>query len=145
MKDCRSARTADALTIDLQDFTDICKEALSLARCEHQALAGQADYNQMAFYERRKRLLTDIEVMLPIFRGHRTAWQQVPKAEREQYRDLKGLFQNIQDLLMRVMLLDRENQQAMLKGGMVPANHVPPAAAQRPHFVADLYKRNSSG
>jgi len=145
MKDCRSIRAADGLTIDLQEFADICNAVLSLARREHQALAGQGEYNHQDFYETRKRLLADIEAMLPKFRHHRLAWQQVSPTQREQFKDLKGLFQNIQSLLMRVMLLDRENQQTMLKRGVVPAQYVPPAAAQRPHYVADLYRRNSSG
>lgn len=145
MKDCHSNRAADALTIDLQEFADICREALGLARSEHEALAEPAHYNHLEFYERRKKLLADIEEMLPKFRRHRTAWQQVSQSEREQFEDLKGLFQSIQGLLMKVLLLDRENQQAMLKRGAVPARHVPAAAAQHPHFVANLYRRNSSG
>jgi len=145
MKDCRSLREADLLAIDLQEFADICNEVLSLARREHRALAGQGDYRHADFCEMRKKLLAEIEAMLPKFRHHRVAWQQVSQSEREQFQDLKEQFQNIQGLLMRVMLLDRENQENMLKHGMVPARYVPPAAAQRPHYVADLYKRNSSG
>ena len=80
MKDCRSTHVADALTLDLQEFSDICQEALALARREHEALSGQGDYNQLKFYERRKVLLADIEAMLPKFRRHRNAWQQVPQS-----------------------------------------------------------------
>ena len=143
MKDSHPSRAADGLTIDLQEFAGICREALSLARNEHQALADQVRYNHLEFYGRRKTLLADIEAMLPKFRRHRIAWQRVLQSEPEQFGDLKGLFQSIQGLLMKVLLLDRENQQTMLKRGMVPVQHVPPAAAQRPHFVADLYRRNS--
>lgn len=145
MKDCRSTLIADALTIDLHAFAGICQEALSLARREHEALAGHADYQPVELDARRKVLLTDIEEMLPKFRRHRNAWQQVSQSEREGFGDLKGQFENIQGLLMRVMSLDRENQQTMLRRGVVPAQHVPAAAAQRPHFVTDLYRRNSAG
>ena len=145
MNDTISTRIADALTLDLQEFASICEEVLSLAKREHQALAGQADYKHLDFYERRKTLLADIEVMLAKFRHHRTAWRQVSQSQREQFKDLKQQFHSIQGLLMRVMLLDRENQQTMLKRGLVPAKHVPAAAAQRPHYVADLYRRNSAG
>jgi hypothetical protein len=78
------------------------------------------------------------------FRGHRAAWLQLPQSQRERFEELKRLFQNIQNLIMRVMVLDRENQQAMLKRGMVPIQHIPEAAAARqPHYVADLYRKNS--
>jgi hypothetical protein len=44
---------------------------------------------------------------------------------------------------MKFFILDRENQQAMLRRGLVPVRHLPPAAAQRPHFVAGLYQRHA--
>ena len=53
------------------------------------------------------------------------------------------MFQTIQSLLMKVLLLDRENQQALLRRGLVPAKHLPPVAAQQPHYVAGLYQRHS--
>jgi hypothetical protein len=145
MKDTLSTQVASALSLDLQEFAGICDDALSLAKREHQALAGTTGYQQNEFYEKRKTLLQDIETMLPKFRRHRTAWQQISPLQRDHYTDLKRQFQNIQGLLMKVMLLDRENQQTMLKRGLVPANHLPAAATQRPHYVADLYRRNSQG
>jgi hypothetical protein len=143
MKDSLSSQVANALMLDLQDFAGICEDVLSLAKREHQALAGPAGYEHTEFFEKRKTLLQDIEAILPKFRRHRTLWQQVSQAQRDHFTDLKRQFQNIQGLLMRVMLLDRENQQAMLKGGLVPTKHLPPAATQQPHYVADLYRRNS--
>jgi hypothetical protein len=134
---------ANALTSDLQAFTGVCEELLALARQEHQALAGHTEYQPFEFYQKRKTLLPDIESLLQKFRNHRTVWQQVSHAQRECFKEVKLLFHSIQGLLMRIIQLDRENQQAMLKRGLVPVKHLPPAAAQRPHFVADLYRRNS--
>lgn len=143
MKDSLSTHVADALALDLQGFAGICREALSLARHEHQALSDHADYPHVEFYQKRKALLADVEAMLPKFRSHRIAWQQISRSQREQFTELKQLFQNIQGLLMRIMLLDRENQQTMLKRGLVPTRHLPATASQQPHYVADLYRRNS--
>ncbi len=42
---------------------------------------------------------------------------------------------------MKIIVLDRENEQVLLRKGMVPARHLPSADRQRPHFVADLYRR----
>jgi hypothetical protein len=145
MKDSLSYQVAKALAFDLQEFASICENALALAKREHLALASQANYQHFEFYKKRKSLLADIEEMLPKFRRHQTAWQQVSQPQRDLFTDLKRQFQNIQGLLMRVMLLDRENQQTMLKRGLVPAKHLPAAAAQRPHYVADLYRKNSQG
>jgi len=43
----------------------------------------------------------------------------------------------------QVLLLDRENQQALLRRGLLPARHLPAAAVQRPHCVADAYRRHT--
>lgn len=137
-------QVANALTCDLRTFAGVCEELLVLARNEHQALAGHAEYQPFEFYQRRKTLLPDIESLLKKFRGHRMAWQQISQVQREYFKDLKLLFQTIQGLLMRIIQLDRENQQAMLKRGLVPVKDLPVAAAQRPHYVADLYRRNSA-
>lgn len=143
MKNTLINGVAQALIADLQAFAVVCEEIMTLTRHEHQALAGHGDYQSSEFYQERKRLLPDIELLLRKFRNHRTAWQQVPQSEREQFAELKALFQNIQGLLLRVMQLDKENQQAMLKHGLVPVKHLPSTAAQQPHYVADLYRRNS--
>jgi hypothetical protein len=143
MKNAFITGVAQALTADLQAFAMVCEETLALAMREHQGLAGHEDYQPIEYYQKRKTLLPDIELLLRKFRTHRAAWQQVPQTEREHFKELKLLFQNIQGLLMRVMQLDKENQQAMLKRGLVPVKHLPSSAVQQPHYVADLYRRNS--
>jgi hypothetical protein len=134
---------ANALTSDLLAFTRLCEEILSLAGREHRALAGQGDYQPLEFQQERTALLPDIESLVHQLRNHRMVWQRVPQSQREHFTELKRVFQNVQGLLMKIMLLDRENQQAMLKRGLVPTKHLPPAAAQQPHYVADLYRKNS--
>lgn len=143
MKSALITEIADTLVSDLRSFAGICEEILSLARREHQTLSGQADYEPSEFNEERKTLLPDIESLVRKFRNHRMAWQQIPASQREHLTELKSLFQNIQGLMTRVILLDRENQQAMLKRGLVPVKHLPSTAVQPPHYVANLYQRNS--
>jgi hypothetical protein len=143
MKNSLITEIAGPLISDLRSFAGICEEILSLAMREHRALSGQGNYEPSEFYQQRKALLPDIESSLRRFRNHRLTWQQIPAAQREPLAELKSLFQNIQGLMTRVILLDRENQQAMLKRGLVPVKHLPGTAAQRPHYVADLYRRNS--
>jgi hypothetical protein len=31
-----------------------------------------------------------------------------------------------------------------LRRGLVPVRHIPPPASQKPHFVANMYQRNSA-
>ena len=41
----------------------------------------------------------------------------------------------------KIILLDRENEQGLLRRGLVPPRELPSVNRQRPHFVADLYRR----
>ena len=140
-----SAEFAAGLARELRAFLALCGDFLALAAQENQALAGTADYQPFGFHQRRKHLISPLESALIKLREFRLAWQQCgPPAESAQSEEIKSLFQDIQNLMMKILLLDRENQQAMLRRGMVPPAHLPAVAAeQRPHFVAGLYQRFS--
>jgi hypothetical protein len=43
---------------------------------------------------------------------------------------------------MRMIILDRENEQLLLRRGLIPPKHLPPVQRQRPHYVAGLYQRH---
>jgi DNA-directed RNA polymerase subunit H (RpoH/RPB5) len=68
----------------------------------------------------------------------------MPADKREACGEIKNLFRDIQNLLPRLLLLDRENQQEMLRRGLIPATQLPPVASQRPNFVANLYRRHTA-
>jgi hypothetical protein len=129
---------------DLRAFLSLCEEALALAAGENQALAGGSEYRPADFSPRRKNLLSGLETAVVNLKNLRRFWLQTDPAERARCGEVKSLFQAVQGTLMKVLLLDRENQQAMLRRGLVPAPHLPPAAAQRPHFVAGLYQRHTA-
>jgi len=116
---------------------------MSLACRENQALSSHSDYAPFEFYQKRKNLLPRLEKSLMSLRKWRSCWQQAGPAERAGCSEVKALFQSVQSLLMKVLLLDRENQQALLRHGLVPARHLPSTAAQQPHCVSDIYRRHS--
>ncbi len=133
-----------ALVFDLRSYLDLCEEILALATRENQALSGQTNYQSFEFQRKRMSLLPILESLSAKLRNRRMVWQQASPSERESCKEVKPLFQNIQSLVMKVLLLDRENQQAMLRRGLVPARHLPAAAVRQPHYVASLYQRNST-
>ena len=63
-------------------------------------------------------------------------------AERASAADLQRLMKDNQDLIMKVIVLDRENEQALLRRGLLPNRQLPSVNRQRPHFVAELYRRS---
>lgn len=71
----------------------------------------------------------------------RAEWQQTDPAERSRHPDIGELARQCQDVLMKVIMLDRENEQALLRQGLLPAARLPSVNRQRPNFVADLYRR----
>jgi hypothetical protein len=128
----------------LQHYRALCEEVLALYTREHQRLQQGADYQPFEFYRLRKDLLPRLEAALTGFkrwRGYaRSSGTLVPASSTE----LRRVIDQVQTMLMRILQLDRENQQALLRRGLLPAAHLPPPAAQQPHFVANLYRRHST-
>jgi len=133
---------APEMIADLQTYQTVCDEALSLTARENQALAGTAEYQPFEFYQLRRGLLPRLETALVQLRKWREIWLRVPQGERARCVEVKELFQSVQSLLMKLLLLDRENQQALLRRGLVPTRHLATAAVQQPNFVANVYKRH---
>ncbi|MFO1486978.1 MAG: hypothetical protein U1F65_00730 [Verrucomicrobiota bacterium] len=132
-----------ALVRDLREHLGCCENALGLAAAENRALNGGGEFEAAGFQEQRRQLLSGLDASLLRLRTWRQAWQQFSAADRERCAEARPLFQKIQDLLMRVLVLDRENQQALLRRGLVPPQHLSLAAGpQPPHYVANLYRRN---
>jgi hypothetical protein len=129
---------------DLRAYQALCDEALVLTSRENQALSGGGEYQSFEFYQLRTGLLPRLESALVQLRKWREIWLRVSPTERAGCSEVKVLFQSVQSLLMKLLLLDRENQQALLRRGLVPPRHLATAAVQvqKPNFVANVYKRH---
>ncbi len=130
------------MTHDLRRYLGLCDEILNLATQENLALGGQSAYDPEFFQDQRRTLLPNLEQMLARLRSRRLVWQTSSRNERENCTEITPLFQQIQDQLMKVLLLDRENQQIMLRRGMVPPSHLP-NPAPRPNYLASVYQRHA--
>lgn len=135
---------APDLLRDLRTFATLGEEALALAAREHQALAVTGDYEPFGFHCVRKDLLARLNSLIIRLKQWRQLWQQVGPAERSGLTDIKTVIQTVQDLIVKILQLDRENQQALLRRGLVPARHVTAAAAPPSNYVANLYRRHTT-
>jgi hypothetical protein len=135
---------APDLARELKGYLGLCREFLTLFTEENQTLRQPQPWSPMVFNEERKRLLPRLESGLIKLRSFRQWWERMPAGQRESCGELKNLFRDIQNLLPRLLLLDRENQQELLRRGLLPAAQLPPAAGQRPNFVASLYRRHAA-
>jgi hypothetical protein len=138
------AGETSTLARELKGYLDLCREFLALFTDENQTLRRPQPWSPMGFSEERKRLLPRLESGLIQLRSFRQWWERMPAGQRESCGEIRDLFRDIQNLLPRLLLLDRENQQEMLRRGLIPAAQLPPVASQRPNFVANLYQRHAA-
>jgi len=127
---------------DLQAYLALCEEALAVATRENAALASPAAYQPAEFRQRRQDLVPRLDRSLKVLRDWRQRWQQLGVAHPGG-PEARSVFQAVPGLLMQTLLLDRDNQQALLQRGLLPAEHLPTPAAQQRHCVSDLYRRHA--
>ena len=125
---------------DLKAHLALCQEVLDLTERQHELLHAPAE-GESDLTTPRKALLLRLNQSVECLRHHRVLWQQTSVSERSRFPEIGSLLRANQDLIMKVVVLDRENEQAWLRRGLVPARHLPPAAAQRPHYVSEMYRR----
>ena len=135
----------EKMVADLREHLMVCQEVLTVVERESQALRMPASTGVFEFYQARKRALPRWEDSLSKLRDHRSRWIAMSPGERERFPEVRPLLRDNQDLIMKIIVLDRENEQALLRRGLIPPKHLPPPQRQRPHFVADLYRRQSPG
>lgn len=130
---------------DLHAYRALGRDLLTLAERESQSLQHAPGPGLSQIYESRKLLLPRLNESLEKIRAHRSRWQTLTSSERQQQPELNALIRQVQDLIMRVILLDRQNEQCLLRRGLVPAREMANVSAnqQRPNFVASLYQRQS--
>ena len=126
---------------DLRAHQAICRELLVLAERESQALRQNQTMVLSEVYQTKKVLLPRLNESLDKVRQHRVLWQTLTAAERSIQPEISFLIRQVQDLIMRVILMDRENEQGLLRRGLIPPREIPSLNQHRPHFVADLYRR----
>lgn len=129
---------------DLQEHLELCRQILAVAERENQVLRSAQSPPWPEIQEAKKNLLPRLNQALDQLRRHRVQWLKLSAAERARHPEIGAVLQQDQDVIMRIIVLDRENEQALLRRGLVPADHLPPANRQRPHFVADLYRRQGA-
>ncbi|MBI2948317.1 MAG: hypothetical protein HYY23_11785 [Verrucomicrobia bacterium] len=124
---------------ELRHYFRICEEIHSVVRRENQYLNSKDPQAIHQFQQTRKDILerlSDAQMRLSV---HKTSWLRVPPSTRAKRPEVGHLIRQTLDLIMKTIVLDRENEQLLLRHQMVPPNRLPSANRQNPHFVARLY------
>jgi hypothetical protein len=132
------------LLVELQRHWDLCQEVMQVVDREGQALRTATSSIPEELVATKKALLPRLQQSLERIRQYRLLWQQWGPVERAKHPEVPPLLQRLQGLIMKVIVLDRENEQTLLRRGLVPARHLPSVQSHQPHYVAELYRRQGS-
>jgi flagellar biosynthesis/type III secretory pathway chaperone len=128
----------------LREHLALCASLLPVLEQEAAALRQPEAAIPFEVHQAKKSLLPRLEQSVERLKAIRARWVALPPAERSGFPEVPGLLRQNQELIMKMIVLDRENEQALLRKGLVPAKHLPPAQRQRPHYVANLYQRQGT-
>ena len=136
--------TTAAMITDLRQHEAVCRELLAVVERESAALRSADSKTSMDLFRSKKELLPRLNRSVETLRSHRIEWQRRNASDRAQHPEIAALLRQTQDVVMKIIVLDRENEQTLLRQGLVPARQLPSVNRQRPNFVANLYRRNGA-
>jgi len=132
---------AEGVAADLQEHLRLAQEILALVEREN-VLLRQSEGAATELVELKRGVLPRLTDSLERLKQRRAEWTQLDAEMRAAHPQIAGLLRQNQDVIMKIIVLDRENEQTLLRKGMVPPRHLPSPNRNRPHFVADLYRRS---
>jgi flagellar biosynthesis/type III secretory pathway chaperone len=137
-----TAEPLEILVDEIQQYFRVCEDVHAIVRRENQCLKSAEPQTIHQFQQSRRDVLERLTATQMRLAVHKTSWMRVPPAVRAKRPEVGNLIRQTLDLIMKTIVLDRENEQLLLRHQMVPANRLPSANRQNPHFVARLYKNN---
>jgi hypothetical protein len=135
----------DPVADALREHLGVCGDLLTLAQKEAEALRQSGPFPTTRIQSERKELLVRLESSLRSVAVERTRWSQLNVPGCEIPREFASLVQTTLDTIMRVLVIDRENEESLLRRGLLPARALPRAEQSQPNFVARTYQRHAQG
>jgi len=136
-----SSNNTDDPRPDLERHLSLCQEILALVEAENQVLRSSESIDYQSITPKKQVFIQRLQHSIEQLRKQRVLWQQMSAGDKARNPDVGRLLKQNQELIMKIVMLDRENEQLLLRKGMVPAQHLPPVQRQHPHFVSELYRR----
>lgn len=122
---------------ELQRQRVACEEVLKLVQTENETLSGEQSFSPIS-NGIKKDLLERLSDSLNSIRRQRIAWQQTGPSRVALHPQLDSELKSNLDLIMRIIVLGRENEQLLVRRGLLPPGRLP---GKQPHFVSDVYRR----
>ena len=137
-----SQSNLEQLANELRVHYDLCSSILVTVQHEHQQLKRGDVKDLKDFFKHRSGMLERINNAQQKLFAQKSAWHQLTPDERTKQPEIADLIQKNLDLIMKVVLIDRENEKLLLQNKLLPSSHLPPAGRQNPSLVAQRYKSN---
>jgi len=134
----------NSLAVELTDYLQICNRAYELVQEENCSLNSSSPREAYAKADERKNLLDRVSGAMVRIKAHKALWAKIPANERMKHMNISLLIKQNMDLIMKAVMLDRENEKLMLQHGMVPPDRLPSSAQNNPGAVAGMYQRNQT-
>ena len=136
------------ITKDVERHNGICRELLEIVQQENRWLSSsKGDASQIAAHQKSKTSLSKslTEVVAKI-QGHRAALQDASKnnPDAPKHKEIQLAIQSATDLIMKIVVIDRENEKLLMKQGMVPAESIPSSYQYRPSDALKAYQSKPS-
>ncbi len=131
-----------ALERDLGAHLELCRDILTRVQHEHQQLKTARVDNLEDFFRGREGMLGALAAAQKQMFTHKSVWMQLDQAERARHPSVGALIRQNLDLIMKVVLLDRENEKLLLHHRLVPPKHLPSPERQNPSLIAQRYRAN---
>jgi hypothetical protein len=129
---------------DLRAQAALCEQLLAALERESLLLREGGPSPTAEIQATRAKLLPALDQSLEDLRKHRAAWQRLSPPQRQGHFEINALIRTNQELIMKILLLDRQNERLLLRNGLLPPKALPAAQRERPHFVTDLYRRHAA-
>jgi hypothetical protein len=135
----------DPVAEALREHLGVCGDLLLLAQEEAEALRQPRPFPAARIQAVRKDLLVRLESSSRLVASQRNRSGQLGVPGCESPPELVDLVRTTLDTIMRVLVIGRENEQSLLRRGLVPARSLPRAEQSQPNFVALTYQRHAQG
>jgi hypothetical protein len=132
-------------TNELQAHLTLCEEVLRLVTCEGEALREAGPFDSQDFARQRNALLPRLIQSNASLQRVREAWQRLDPSTRARHTEVDVLLRRNQDLIMKIIVIDRENEQLLLRRGLLPPNRLPSSVGRRPRLAVEHYLKNIPG
>ena len=134
-----------SLAQDLRADLARCRLLLAGVEQEHDALTSNAEpRSQTEFYQARQELFPRLADSVHKLNLHGAAWQNLSCAQRSCQQEVPALLRENQDLILKIIVLEHENERTLLCRRLVPPAPSSSANHPRPHRVAEPCSRSAT-